>query len=68
MDFDSLKSAQSGLGTAAVIVMDKSTDVVRAQNIPTLNHKPCIPCSSPRPSTSSQKPHTLRLQSSTFNP
>jgi NADH dehydrogenase (ubiquinone) flavoprotein 1 len=30
MDFDALKDAQSGLGTAAVIVMDKSTDVVRA--------------------------------------
>ncbi|KAI6802233.1 NADH-ubiquinone oxidoreductase 51 kDa subunit [Hortaea werneckii] len=30
MDFDSLKDSQSGLGTAAVIVMDKSTDVVRA--------------------------------------
>ena len=30
MDFDSLKEAQSGLGTAAVIVMDKSTDVVDA--------------------------------------
>jgi NADH-quinone oxidoreductase subunit F len=30
MDFDSLKEVQSGLGTAAVIVMDKSTDVVRA--------------------------------------
>ncbi len=30
MDFDSLKDAQSGLGTAAVIVMDKSTDIVRA--------------------------------------
>lgn len=29
MDFDGLKDAQSGLGTAAVIVMDKSTDVVR---------------------------------------
>lgn len=28
MDFDSLKDAQSGLGTAAVIVMDKSTDIV----------------------------------------
>jgi NADH:ubiquinone oxidoreductase subunit F (NADH-binding) len=25
MDFDALKEAQSGLGTAAVIVMDKST-------------------------------------------
>ena len=30
MDFDALKEAQSGLGTAAVIVMDKSTDVVDA--------------------------------------
>jgi len=30
MDFDALKEAQSGLGTAAVIVMDKSTDLVRA--------------------------------------
>ena len=30
MDFDSLKDLKSGLGTAAVIVMDKSTDVVRA--------------------------------------
>ncbi len=30
MDFDSLKSSGSGLGTAAVIVMDKSTDIVRA--------------------------------------
>jgi NADH:ubiquinone oxidoreductase subunit F (NADH-binding) len=30
MDFDSLQKAKSGLGTAAVMVMDKSTDVVRA--------------------------------------
>lgn len=30
MDFDSLKAVKSGLGTAAVIVMDKSTDIVRA--------------------------------------
>jgi len=30
MDFDSLKAVRSGLGTAAVIVMDKSTDVIRA--------------------------------------
>ncbi len=30
MDFDALKEVKSGLGTAAVIVMDKSTDVVRA--------------------------------------
>jgi NADH-quinone oxidoreductase subunit F len=30
MDFDGLKDLGSGLGTAAVIVMDKSTDVVKA--------------------------------------
>jgi NADH-quinone oxidoreductase subunit F len=30
MDFDSLRDQRSGLGTAAVIVMDKSTDVVKA--------------------------------------
>jgi NADH-quinone oxidoreductase subunit F len=30
MDFDSLKEVQSGLGTAAVIVMDKSTDIIKA--------------------------------------
>ncbi|HYB10126.1 MAG TPA: NADH-quinone oxidoreductase subunit NuoF [Alphaproteobacteria bacterium] len=30
MDFDSLRDVKSGLGTAAVIVMDKSTDIVAA--------------------------------------
>lgn len=30
MDFDSLRAAGSGLGTAGVIVMDKSTDVIEA--------------------------------------
>ena len=30
MDFDALKEAGTGLGTAGVIVMDKSTDIVRA--------------------------------------
>ncbi len=30
MDFDALQEVKSGLGTAAVIVMDKSTDIVRA--------------------------------------
>ena len=29
MDFDALRAMRSGLGTAAVIVMDKSTDLVR---------------------------------------
>ncbi|WP_181707088.1 NADH-quinone oxidoreductase subunit NuoF [Chthonobacter rhizosphaerae] len=30
MDFDSLRNLGSGLGTAAVIVMDKSTDIIKA--------------------------------------
>jgi NADH-quinone oxidoreductase F subunit len=30
LDFDDLKNAQSGLGTAGVIVMDQSTDVIKA--------------------------------------
>jgi len=49
MDFDSLKDVQSGLGTAAVIVMDKSTDMVEA--ICNLSHfymhescGQCTPC------------------------
>ena len=49
MDFDSLKQVQSGLGTAAVIVMNKSTDIVEA--IARLSHfykhescGQCTPC------------------------
>ena len=49
MDFDGCKAAGSGLGTAAVIVMDKSTDIVRA--ISRLSHfymhescGQCTPC------------------------
>ncbi len=30
MDFDSLREMRSGLGTGAVIVMDKSTDLIKA--------------------------------------
>ncbi|MBH0239779.1 NADH-quinone oxidoreductase subunit NuoF [Methylobrevis albus] len=49
MDFDSLRGLGSGLGTAAVIVMDKSTDVIKA--IARLSHfykhescGQCTPC------------------------
>jgi NADH:ubiquinone oxidoreductase subunit F (NADH-binding) len=49
MDFDSLSQAGSGLGTAGVIVMDKSTDIVAA--IARLSHfymhescGQCTPC------------------------
>lgn len=30
MDFDALKDLETGLGTAGIIVMDKSTDIIRA--------------------------------------
>jgi len=49
MDFDSLRDVKSGLGTAAVIVMDKSTDLIEA--IARLSHfymhescGQCTPC------------------------
>lgn len=49
MDFDALRDAKSGLGTAAVIVMDKSTDIIEA--ISRLSHfykhescGQCTPC------------------------
>jgi NADH-quinone oxidoreductase subunit F len=49
MDFDALREHRSGLGTAAVIVMDKSTDIVEA--IARLSHfyrhescGQCTPC------------------------
>jgi NADH-quinone oxidoreductase subunit F len=49
MDFDTLRSKGSGLGTAAVIVMDKSTDIIAA--IERLSHfykhescGQCTPC------------------------
>lgn len=49
MDFDALRDVQSGLGTAAVIVMDKSTDIVSAIARLSLFYKhescgQCTPC------------------------
>lgn len=51
MDFDALKEVQSGLGTAAVMVMDKSVDPIKA--IARLSHfykhescGQCTPCRS----------------------
>ena len=53
MDFDSLHDVQSGLGTAAVIVMDQSTDVIKA--ITRLSkfymHESCGQCSPCREGT-----------------
>ena len=53
MDFDSLKAVNSGLGTAGVIVMDKSTDLIKA--ITRLsrfyNHESCGQCTPCREGT-----------------
>eukprot|EP01094_Clydonella_sp_ATCC50884_P027379 TRINITY_DN7843_c0_g1_i2.p1 TRINITY_DN7843_c0_g1~~TRINITY_DN7843_c0_g1_i2.p1 ORF type:complete len:487 (+),score=115.85 TRINITY_DN7843_c0_g1_i2:50-1462(+) len=49
MDFDALKDVRSGLGTAAVMVMDKSTDIIAAIARLSLFYKhescgQCTPC------------------------
>lgn len=49
MDFDSLKDVKSGLGTAAVIVMNKQTDIIKAIHRLSLFYKnescgQCTPC------------------------
>lgn len=53
MDFDQLKAAHSGLGTAGVIVMDRSTDIIKA--IARLSHfymhESCGQCSPCREGT-----------------
>lgn len=53
MDFDALREVQSGLGTAAVIVMDQSTDIIKA--IARLSkfymHESCGQCSPCREGT-----------------
>ena len=53
MDFDSLVEVKSGLGTAAVIVMDKSTDIVRAIALLSrfYTHESCGQCTPCREGT-----------------
>lgn len=67
MDFDSLKDLQSGLGTGAVIVMDKSTDIVRAiarfakvRSRSSLSHT-AHPLTSAHSSTSTSRADSARL-------
>ena len=54
MDFDSLRDNQSGLGTGAAIVMDKSTDLVQAIMRLTkfYQHESCGQCTPCREGTS----------------
>jgi NADH dehydrogenase (ubiquinone) flavoprotein 1 len=53
MDFDALVVAQSGLGTAALIVMNKQTDVIRAiaRWIEFYKHESCGQCTPCREGT-----------------
>ena len=53
MDFDSLKAVKSGLGTAAVIVMDRSTDIIKAiwRFSRFYNHESCGQCTPCREGT-----------------
>jgi len=53
MDFDALRDVQSGLGTAAVIVMDKSADVIQcvARLSKFYQHESCGQCTPCREGT-----------------
>ncbi|TIA74036.1 hypothetical protein E3P77_01997 [Wallemia ichthyophaga] len=54
MDFDSLKDAQTSLGTGAIIVMDQSTDMVKAISrfAKFYKHESCGQCTPCREGTS----------------
>jgi hypothetical protein len=54
MDFDSLRELKSGLGTAAVIVMDKSTDMIK-------RHRGCPTSTSTRAAASARRAGRDRL-------
>jgi NADH-quinone oxidoreductase subunit F len=63
MDFDSLREQQSGLGTAAIMVMDKTTDIVAA--IARLSafykHESCGQCTPCREGTGWMSRMMIRL-------
>lgn len=63
MDFDSLKDAHTGLGTAAVIVMDKSTDIVRAiaRLASFYRHESCGQCTPCREGTGWMEKMMMRM-------
>lgn len=54
MDFDSLRELESGLGTAAVIVMNKQTDVIKSilRLSKFYQHESCGQCTPCREGTS----------------
>lgn len=70
MDFDSLKDAQSGLGTAAVIVMDRSTDPIRAiaRLASFYRHESCGQCTPCREGTGWMEQMMWRMVKGQANP
>lgn len=64
MDFDSLKDAQSSLGTGAVIVMDKSTDIIKAISrfAKFYSHESCGQCTPCREGTTWMKNMMSRME------
>ncbi|WP_338465857.1 NADH-quinone oxidoreductase subunit NuoF [Novosphingobium sp. ZN18A2] len=70
MDFDGLKAVGSGLGTAAVIVMDKSTDIVKAISRISYfyKHESCGQCTPCREGTGWMWRVMKRLESGDADP
>ncbi len=64
MDFDALKEERSGLGTAAVIVMDKSTDMIDAilRLSKFYKHESCGQCTPCRQNYTISKAHFLEKE------
>lgn len=69
MDFDALVAAQTGLGTAALIVMNKQTDVVRAiaRLIEFYKHESCGQCTPCREGTGWMNKIMYRFGKSIFS-
>eukprot|EP00823_Brevimastigomonas_motovehiculus_P005565 TRINITY_DN4139_c0_g1_i1.p1 TRINITY_DN4139_c0_g1~~TRINITY_DN4139_c0_g1_i1.p1 ORF type:complete len:490 (+),score=104.07 TRINITY_DN4139_c0_g1_i1:80-1549(+) len=70
MDFDSLRSMGSGLGTAGVIVMDKSTDIIKAiQRLSYFyKHESCGQCTPCREGTAWLYKLVSRMQTGEADP
>jgi len=70
MDFDSLVQAQTGLGTAAVIVMDKSTDIIRAISrlMEFYKHESCGQCTPCREGVNWMNDTLLRFTKGNAHP
>jgi len=70
MDFDGLVQAQTALGTAAVIVMDKSTDIIRAISrlMEFYKHESCGQCTPCREGVNWMNDTLLRFTKGNAHP